>query len=65
MTYTLQTLNKAEGAKLPSTEGYSELKGDLALKEREVKNSEMTMDAILIGILYNNLHLSGSFLMYW
>ena len=48
----LQTLNKAEGAKLPSAEGYTELKGDLALKEREVKNSEMTMDAILIGTIH-------------
>ena len=36
---------------LGTAEGYEDLKGDLALKEKEVKNSEMTVEAILIGMI--------------
>ena len=47
----LKSLSKADISQLPSQEAYKDLKGDLALKEREIKNAESTMEGILAGIL--------------
>ena len=48
----LRVLSKSNLTAAPSESGYEDLKGDLAIKEKEVKNSEMTVDAVLIGRIY-------------
>lgn len=40
-------LTKQTGVVLPTSQGFKELKGDLAFKEKEMNNSSNTMDALL------------------
>lgn len=47
----IRVLSKSNLTSAPSEGGFEDLKGDLAIKEKEVKNSEMTVDAVLIGKL--------------
>ena len=45
----IRVLSKSNLSSAPSEKGFQDLKGDLAIKENEVKNSEMTVDAVLVG----------------
>ena len=50
LTKTIQS-NKTDGA-APSEKGFQDLKGDLALKQKEVVNSENTMEALNQGFIF-------------
>lgn len=51
----IRVLSKSNLNSMPSEKGFQDLKGDLAIKEKEVKNSEMTVDAVLAGNFPLNL----------
>ena len=40
-------MTKTDVSNLPTPDGFKDIQGDLALKEKEVKNSEMTMESIV------------------
>jgi intraflagellar transport protein 74 len=44
-----QIKNLAKHESMPSQSEHRELQGDLKFKEKEMKNSENTMDALMIG----------------
>lgn len=45
----IKNLSKANSSSLPSQDEFQELQGDLKFKEKEMKNSENTADALLLG----------------
>ena len=47
LLHRLSSLSRKSISNLPSASGFSEMKSDLAFKEKEMKNSENTMDALL------------------
>lgn len=48
--YVYQVLSKADDTNLPSSDGFKNIQGDLLQKEKEIKNSEITIESILAGI---------------
>lgn len=55
----IPVLSKRTGQALPTTQGFQELKGDLAFKEKEMNKSELTMEALLQGFKNLILYRAG------
>jgi intraflagellar transport protein 74 len=48
----IAVLASRTAAALPNAQGFSDLKGDLEFKKKEMNNSANTMDALVQGSLY-------------
>ncbi|KAJ3132641.1 Intraflagellar transport protein 74 [Physocladia obscura] len=48
LLHRIKTLAKNDGSKLPSQQDHQELQSDLKFKEKEMKNSESTMEGLII-----------------
>lgn len=45
----IKLLSKADKANMPTTDQFKELQGDLKFKEKEMRNSESTSEALMQG----------------